>query len=75
MRGLMLIVDLIDELRIWGYHSCEDGHLIFKTHGSARDVLARDALARKLGGEIVSDETPKCRSQSSGGPPKKEGLP
>ena len=45
-----LISDLAKELKSWGYHGGEHGHLIFKSDGEASIKLIRDKLARQHGG-------------------------
>ena len=48
-----LISGLAKELKSWGYHGGEHGHLIFKSDGEASIRLIRDKLARQHGGNVA----------------------
>ena len=46
-----VVTDMLKELKSWGYHGGESGHVIFKSDGEAPIKAVRDRLARKIGGE------------------------
>ena len=63
-----VIQDLGKELKSWGYHGGEQGHLIFKSDGEASIKLIRDRLVRHHGGKVVIEnqrkENPRATGQS-----------
>ena len=61
-----LINDLHEELKAWGHHGGEGGHVIFKSDNEPAIVEVREALARHHGGKVVVDRPPKFESQSNG---------
>ena len=61
-----LIRDLHEELKSWGHHGGEGGHVIFKSDNEPAIVEVREALARHHGGKVVTDRPPKLESQSNG---------
>ena len=61
-----LISDLHEELKAWGHHGGEGGHVIFKSDNEPAIVEVREALARHHGGKVVVDRPPKFESQSNG---------
>ena len=61
-----LIADLHEELKAWGHHGGDGGHIILKSDNENPIVTVRDALARYHGGKIVIDKPPKYESQSNG---------
>ena len=61
-----IISDLGQELKSWGYHGGEQGHLIFKSDGEASIKLIRDRLARHHGGKVVMENPAQGESQSNG---------
>ena len=61
-----LIGDLHEELKAWGYHGGDGGHVIFKSDNETSIVEVREALARRHGGKVVVDKPPKFESQSNG---------
>ena len=62
-----IIQDLGKELKSWGYHGGEQGHLIFKSDGEASIKLIRDRLARHHAGKVVIEnlrrESPRVTGQ------------
>ena len=54
-----LIQDMIRELRSWGYHGGEGGHVIFKSDGESSIKRVRDKLAKAIGGRVVIESPPK----------------
>ena len=61
-----LIVDLHEELKSWGHHGGEVGHVIFKSDNESPIAVVRDALARYHGGKVIIDKPPPHESQSNG---------
>ena len=61
-----LIGGLHEELKAWGHHGGEGGHIILKSDNETPIVAVRDALARYHGGKVVIDKPPKYESQSNG---------
>ena len=61
-----LIGDLHEELKSWGHHGGQGGHVIFKGDNETPIVAVREALARHHGGKVVADRPPKYESQSNG---------
>ena len=60
------IGDLHEELKAWGHHGGDGGHVIFKSDHETPIVAVREALAKHHGGKAVVDRPPKFESQSSG---------
>ena len=61
-----LVADLHEELKAWGHHGGDGGHIILKSDNESPIVTVRDALARHHGGKVVIDKPPKYESQSNG---------
>ena len=54
-----LIQDMAKELRNWGYHGGEQGHVIFKSDGESSIRRVRDKLAKAIGGRVVLESPPR----------------
>ena len=61
-----LVADLHEELKSWGHHGGDGGHIILKSDNESPIVTVRDALAKYHGGKIVIDKPPTYESQSNG---------
>ena len=61
-----LVRDMSEELKSWGHHGGENGHIILKTDGEAAIVALRDAVAKFHGGRIVPELPPRGHHQSNG---------
>ena len=61
-----LVADLHEELKAWGHHGGDGGHIILKSDNESPIVTVRDALARHHGGKVVIDKPPTYESQSNG---------
>ena len=61
-----LIRDLSRELKAWGHHGGQAGHLIVKSDAEPAIRAVVEALAKYHGGRVIVEHPPKGESQSNG---------
>ena len=65
-EGTWVVSDILEELKSWGHQGGEKGHVILKSDGERAIGAVLGEVARKLGGKVVMEKTPKGESQSNG---------
>jgi len=60
------VMDVSEELKVWGHPGGEGGKIILKSDGEASMVAFREALAKYHGGIVVPETSAKGESQSNG---------